>query len=451
MKLEERHLYHIFCAAALFLLILVLIVPGSSGDSRQEKHGASRPETKTDGQGGNETKQGQGAKGGSLEEADGNPLIRVLLRGNGFKEEVHAYVGVSAPGGLIVAYGELQSETAPGEVFQAAADHPFLAGGAVRISAKQPGEKITVTTLTRGYGTPSYNGVLELIPAAGGVALVNELPMEQYLYGVVPSEMPAFYEMEALKCQAVSARSYVYNQMKTYAYPQYQAHVDDSVAFQVYGNSETKDSVIRAVDETAGKKLWYKGQVATTYYFSTSSGQTTDMSAWGNELNEGNAYLQSICVANDGGDFEKELPWYRWEAVVPRQTMSNLISANTKTDIGNLRHLEVTKRGAGDVVLQIQAQGDKGSVTIDTENKIRRALGGSGYCITKNDGTVIDSKELLPSAFFTIEEQPDQYIIRGGGYGHGIGMSQNGANEMAKQGMKCEEILKTFYRGVSVE
>ena len=103
------------------------------------------------------------------------------------------------------------------------------------------------------------------------------------------------------------------------------------------------------------------------------------------------------------------------------------------------------------MALELLAEGDGGSVVVETENKIRRALGGSGYEIMKQDGTLTPARELLPSAFFTIEEQPDQIIVRGGGFGHGIGMSQNGANEMAKQGMCCEEILKTFYCGVSIE
>ena len=88
---------------------------------------------------------------------------------------------------------------------------------------------------------------------------------------------------------------------------------------------------------------------------------------------------------------------------------------------------------------------------METENKIRSALGGSGYTIEKQDGTVVNGSRLLPSAFFTVEKQNGNYIIHGGGYGHGIGMSQNGANEMAKQGKTYRQILTTFYTGVTVE
>ena len=103
------------------------------------------------------------------------------------------------------------------------------------------------------------------------------------------------------------------------------------------------------------------------------------------------------------------------------------------------------------MALEIRASGEKGSVTVETENKIRRALGGEGYEITKQDGSVAASSELLPSAFFTIEKSGDLFVIQGGGFGHGIGMSQNGANEMAKQGMDYRKILTLFYQGVTIE
>ena len=112
--------------------------------------------------------------------------------------------------------------------------------------------------------------------------------------------------------------------------------------------------------------------------------------------------------------------------------------------------MEVTKYGPGGVAQQIVVTGELGSVTVDTENKIRTALGGNGYTIEKQDGTVIDSMALLPSAFFTVEYQDGNYVLDGGGFGHGIGMSQNGANEMAKKGKNYLEILTTFYHDVEV-
>lgn len=435
MKFKEQYIYYGLCAVTAMLLIVAVI------NKREMKQDQLR-ETK---------KQEQSQEQKKAEETDvGNAVIRVLIRGEGFREELHEKVGITAPGGLVIEYGGGREELEAQAVFEAAADHPYFASGAIRISPRQPGEKLTVTTLTRGYGVPSYGGIIELV-ANGGVAVINEIPFEEYLYGVVPSEMPASYEMEALKCQAVCARSYAYHQMQEMAYPQYQAQVDDSTAFQVYGNSEIQPSVIRAVDETAGQKLWYQGQVAAAYYYSTSCGMSTDMTAWGGSAGEKTAYLKSISISGEQGDYEKELPWYRWEAAIPKTVISDLISEYAETDIGNLTRLEVTERGAGGVALVLVAEGDRGSAVIETENKIRRALGGSGYEIMKQDGSLTPARDLLPSAFFEIEEQPEQIVLHGGGFGHGIGMSQNGANEMAKQGMQYEEILKIFYCGVTIE
>lgn len=435
MKFKEQYIYYGLCAVTAMLLIVAVI------NKREMKQDQLR-ETK---------KQEQSQEQKKAEEKDtGSAVIRVLIRGEGFQEELHEKVGITAPGGLVIEYGGGREELEAQAVFEAAADHPYFASGAIRISPRQPGEKLTVTTLTRGYGVPSYDGIIELV-ANGGVAVINEIPFEEYLYGVVPSEMPASYEMEALKCQAVCARSYAYHQMQEMAYPQYQAQVDDSTAFQVYGNSEIQPSVIQAVDETAGQKLWYQGQVAAAYYYSTSCGMSTDMTAWGGSAGEKTAYLKSMNISGKQGDYEKELPWYRWEAAIPKTVISALISEYAETDIGNLTRLEVTERGAGGVALVLVAEGDRGSAVIETENKIRRALGGSGYEIMKQDGNLTPARELLPSAFFEIEEQPEQIILHGGGFGHGIGMSQNGANEMAKQGMGYEEILKTFYCGVTIE
>lgn len=435
MKFKEQYIYYGLCAVTAILLIVAVI------NKREMKQDQLR-ETK---------KQEQSQEQKKAEEKDvGNAVIRVLIRGEGFQEELHEKVGITAPGGLVIEYGGGREELEAQAVFEAAADHPYFASGAIRVSPRQAGEKLTITTLARGYGVPSYGGIIELV-ANGGVAVINEIPFEEYLYGVVPSEMPASYEMEALKCQAVCARSYAYHQMQEMAYPQYQAQVDDSTAFQVYGNSEIQPSVIQAVDETAGQKLWYQGQVAAAYYYSTSCGMSTDMTAWGGSAGEETAYLKSISISGEQGDYEKELPWYRWEAAIPKTVLSALISEYAETDIGNLTRLEVTERGAGGVALVLVAEGDRGSTVIETENKIRRALGGSGYEIMKQDGNLTPARDLLPSAFFEIEEQPEQIILHGGGFGHGIGMSQNGANEMAKQGMGYEEILKTFYCGVTIE
>ena len=370
----------------------------------------------------------------------------------GFSHIAHPEVEVQAESGLRIIYGEQTEECKAGEALHITPQDARFQAGSIQVESKKEGEKITVSSLKRGYGVPAYRGKLELFSTAEGIVIVNELSLEEYLYAVVPSEMPASYKLEALKAQAVCARSYAYNQSRGYSYPEYQAHVDDSVSFQVYGNSLEKETTIQAVDETRGEKIWYKNKVATAYYYSTSSGKSASITAWGCEFNAENQYLKSIDICDKNGmAYERDLPWYQWKAVVPEQTMSDLVELNTGTEIGTLLNLAITQKGDGGIVQELTAVGTTGKVVVATENKIRRMLGGSGYKITKQDGTVINSTSLLPSAFFTIEKRDRVYTISGGGYGHGIGMSQNGANKMAKEGKSYKEILKVFYTGVKIE
>lgn len=411
-----------------------------------------------------------------------NPLIRVVIKTDGFKQIAHSEVKLSAEFGLNVIVkstrdtrdkvknligsqtSEIIQEIAAGEILTLTPDHELFKYGSIRVVSKTKlsdstvqttssvSARITIDSLNRGYGTPSYRGIMELYSTPEGIVIVNELPVEEYLYAVVPSEMPASYETEALKCQAICARSYAYCQMLTYGYPEYYAHVDDSVSYQVYGNSKEQESTTRAVNETIGKKLWYQNQVVKTYYYSTSCGHSTDVEAWGTKQSESNQYLQGVSICDEQGNaYERSLPWYKWEAEIPQKTLENLIELNTGKDIGELKNIEITNQGAGGIALQLTVTGTTKTITVETENKIRAALGGSGYQIKKQDGTVIQSTKLLPSAFFTIEKIGKSYIIEGGGYGHGIGMSQNGANEIAKTGKTYEQILQFFYSGTQVK
>ena len=378
-----------------------------------------------------------------------NPDIRVLLLSTGYQNEAHPLVSVSSGAGLVVESGTGQEEIPAGQVLDIRPDDARFAGGVIRLRARDGGD-LTVHSIERGCGQPSYQGTLELRPTAEGVILINELPVESYLCRVLPSEMPASYELEALKAQAVCARSYAYRQMESFGYPEYEAHVNDSTDYQVYGNSAAQETSNRAVEETAGQVLCFQGQIVTAYYYSTSCGRTTSLEAWGTPPDAQNQYLQSVEVGDGAGDYEKDLPWYRWEAKIPVQTLSNLAGLNLRQDLGMLTKVEVTKRGPGDVALEVTFTGEKGSAAVQTENKIRRAFGGSGYEIIRQDGTSAASGSLLPSAFFTVEKSGDTFVIRGGGYGHGIGMSQNGANEMAKKGKSCQEILQLFYPGTEI-
>ena len=377
-----------------------------------------------------------------------NPKIRVLLMTTGYTRALHTEVKVSGKEGLILRIGAKKVSVPAGKTVTIKASNRRLKKHTIKIRARKG--TVQVKSIRRGYGTPSYSGTLELKSAGKKIALINELTVEDYLCAVVPSEMPVSYKLEALKAQAVCARSYAYRQMENYAYPKYRAHVNDSTDYQVYGNSKQADSAVKAVRQTAGETAKYKGKIATTYYYSTSSGRTTTTAAWGSTSSAATGYLKSVSVCGKNGDYEKNLPWYRWTVDVTAARLSTILYKNTGKDVGSIRKIYISKRGPGKVALELKVKGDKGNLTIKTENKIRSALAGD-YDIRKQDGSKVKFRTLLPSAFITITKKKSQIHIRGGGFGHGIGMSQTGANEMAKQGKTYKEILKLFYSDITVE
>lgn len=141
--------------------------------------------------------------------------------------------------------------------------------------------KLFVQGLNRASKDAGYAGKFEIRRTDQGFVLINEVPLEEYLYAVVPSEMPSGYPKEALKAQAICARTYAYGRILRAGYPEYGAHLDDSTAYQVYHNIEEQASTNQAVKETYGLALiTAQGETAETYYYSTSCGRGTDMNAW---------------------------------------------------------------------------------------------------------------------------------------------------------------------------
>lgn len=378
--------------------------------------------------------------------------IRVLIMSTGYHHITHEKIILTSKGGMVIQYSNKKESIKAGDALEIAPADRRFSNGSIRIFPGKADNKITIKNLRRGYGAPSYRGSLELYSTAEGLVLVNELDVEEYLYGVVPSEMPASYEIEALKAQAICARNYAFSQMQSYGYSKYRAHVDDSTSYQVYNNSKEHKSTNQAVKETKGIHLYYRNQVVTTYYFSTSCGRTTTQEAWGTKSSKKNAYLAATQIKDaDGNAYEKNLPWYHWTMCISENEMQRVLELNTGTEFGTLKDVFVSKTGGGRVAIQIKAVGSKKTIVIDTENKIRRALSGSNAPIIRADGSKVSSGELLPSAFFTIEKKNGSYQIEGGGLGHGIGMSQNGANEMAKKGKNYREILQLFFHDVEIK
>lgn len=305
-----------------------------------------------------------------------------------------------------------------------------------------------VNSITRANGHPVYEGELEVIETDQGYLLINELPVEDYLKYVVPSEMPPGYEMEALKAQAVCARTYAYRQIQEKALVQFCADVDDSVNFQVYNNQAADERASQAVQETSGEIMTYEDEPIIAYFFSTSSGATSTDEVWEEET--------APCLKSVVSDYDSDMPWYRWNVSFTKEQV-NACLQNHGYDIGDIKDIQVTRRSQGGAAVSCDFIGTEDTVTVENELNIRKLLSPYGISIERQDGSVVTDFNLLPSAYFESEPYYDEngevqgFTFEGGGYGHGVGMSQNGANGMAKQGAGYLEILNYYFDGFTLE
>ncbi len=403
------------------------------------------------------------------EREDAADRIRVLIMGNGFESRYHEKIEITCPGSIKKIQGDSETMLDPASVISVTSGDGTCSERL--ILEPQDGSELTVNSLVRAQGTPSYGGRLEILDTENGLVLVNEIDMEAYLKKVIPSEMPSSYEKEALKAQAVCARTYAFVQSRSNSYSEYGAQIDDSTQFQVYNNVDPDEKTAQAVQETYGKMLYYNGNPITAYYFSTSCGTTTNAAIWDSDP-EATPYLRCLSLQTarsrlsfasekafasfikkkDFPAYDASYPLYRWNF----RTNGTIIASHVG-GVGKITGVSVTERGPGGVAMKLLVKGSEGETTISGQNAIRSALGDASLTLTLMDGKTSDGWSLLPSGFLAIEETGTdeqgvvQFRVYGGGYGHGVGMSQNGAQGMAKAGMGYEEILKYFYDGVTIE
>lgn len=429
--------------------------------------------------------------------------IRVLVRNEGFAGYYHESLSLTADTEYKVSWGEESRVLKAGETFTLeAGDNSY---GAERISivpAALTG-RISLLSMRREYGNPSYRGTLEIEKRAEGYVAVNELLLEEYLYAVVPSEMPAYYPAEALKAQAVCARTYAYKSMVQAGLGQFGAHVDDSTSYQVYNNIEENAETSAAVRDTKGQVMFYGDIVPGAYYYSTSCGYGSNAAIWSNNnpedfpylsarhiasgsqegvadadaMMEEEAFYQYITKVNEN-DFEKEEGWYRWtydleqlDTGLLRSRMQERMGVNpqlvlvegtdgspmeTIPELGKVKEISITKRNAGGAAAELVVKGESCTVRVLTEYNLRFVLSDGVTKVNRQDGSQTGPAALLPSAYLVIEPKMEGdavtgYSCIGGGYGHGVGMSQNAAKNMAEAGYTSDDILTFFYEGIHIE
>ena len=428
-----------------------------------------------------------------------NAKIRVLICSSDYEERYHQKLLVSSEAGLICQVGQQYYECTPQQKLLLTAKQ--LQDKEAVIWTKQDG-MICLENVTRNEEI-QYRGKMECYGTNEGIILVNELPVEEYLYGVVPSEMPSSYPMEALKAQAICARTYAYYHKQSYAYPEWNANVDDSTTYQVYKNISETEETKNAIDATRGVVLTCKGELIESFYYATSSGYSSGYEAWGTEeekeyLQVKSLALQDVAVttmtpvsdsfSTDEGSYRKYIDqgkekdveyresWYRWNyntsidgktflqkvydmAQVQSEhitiTAKNKKVNQTLVEESGIQKIQVAQRLESGLVQEVRIETQHYEVSVRTQHIIRQLFAKNGESVIRRDGTEYELGELLPSAYFYIDcIQGDAYVerleIRGGGFGHGVGMSQNGAKCLAQNGVNAEEILRFYYHEIQL-
>jgi len=334
-------------------------------------------------------------------------------------------------------------------------------------SSRNP-PRVTVASTARVLigGTTQYRGVAEVMRnAAGTLAGIDEVGMEEYLYGVVPRELgPSTYpEAEAQKAQAVAARTYASANLGKHWNNGYDllATVQD----QVYGGAAAEQSIsTSAVNATAGLVATYNGALINALFYATSGGKTSNSedvfsvtepylrSVWdapaGQELSSTTALLNDLRTPTWTGAYSSWHSYHRWSYTWTRAQMSCVVGDFANQPVGNVTAINILSRNAvSGRVTQIQFVTDQGTFT-ETGTAIRAAMpyiNGSGI------------PTLLPSTLFVIDRLTDAsgnltgYRVYGGGNGHGAGMAQTGAVGMARAGLTYDQILKKYYTGIVIE
>lgn len=368
--------------------------------------------------------------------------------------------------------------------------------GIIVLSSNKP---IGILNLNR-KGTPArYSGMIELRKTKNGDKFhtINVVNLDDYLKGSVPNEMPVSFGLEALKAQAIAAKNYVTKSKISEYYD-----VVDSTQSQVYyGYNSNTDISNKAVDETKGIYALYNQQPISALYFSTSPGITDNWSDVFGTPNTHNPYpylkarydnpyqkplntekdVQEFYSSKAGG-FDTNSPKYRWSLEYSKDELENTLKntlfeqsktgnvmpkLNSPDDFKDLIDIKPIKRTQSGKIIELEILAQSGNYKVKRELSIRKLfkkensfLPSANFyiettkAINEDISAPIPTKENIFSTIddiFTIKNNPVvSYKLIGGGFGHGVGMSQFGAYHLSKSGKKFPYILKHYYSGITL-
>lgn len=323
-----------------------------------------------------------------------------------------------------------------------------------------------------------YRGAINIIWSSNQELfnVINEIYIEEYLLGVVPSEMPDSFNLEALKTQAITARTYALKNKDRFKKEGFD--LCDTSMSQVYGGflaEKTKST--QAVNDTFGIILNFQGELANTFYHSTSGGLTENIeNVWG-----GNPVPYLVSVESP---YESGSPYYEWVRIFSASETStrinNLLKDRGLSSIGNVINIQVTRRGFSPRILSAKIIGDKNTVEVSGSflksafnlretwayfefdggpGKLVSIIGRDEKIYERTLGEVLNPSQQSSLNSIIIRGRSTEtkiplswqnLTIKGRGWGHGVGMSQWGAQGMAQAGWNYVRILNHFYPGTTL-
>ena len=350
----------------------------------------------------------------------------------------------------------------------------------LRFSPQGDDVSFTLRDVTIGVGfhwerqeEQTFRGTLRLVVEADKVLAINELPVEQYLESVISSEMSATSSPELLKAHAVISRSWLLCQMEKrkregnekgnsfFSFVKKDDELlrwydrEDHTLFDVCADDHcqryqgitraSSPAVAEAIKATRGQVLVYDNELCDARFSKCCGGQTEEFQyCWENIKKP---YLVSVsdpfCHTSDKrilsqvlNDYDQETPdFYEWRVEYTQEELTELVNRKTKLDLGDIVDLVPLDRGMSGRIWRLQIVGTKRSFIIGKELEIRRAL----------------SETHLYSSAFKVKKVDNRFIIKGRGWGHGVGLCQIGAAVMGEKGYDYDDILLYYYRGAEIK
>ena len=356
-----------------------------------------------------------------------------------------------------------------------------MLSGPLRITTQKDGF-LKIDNLKRKSQDALYRGEFRIERVKSKIDefyLINNVELQQYLYSVVPNEMPVNFGLEALKAQAVTARNYALRPRTNNVNSQYD--VTDNTDSQVYFGKNTEHSVsTRAVDETNNIVALNSGQIILALYHSTSGGMTENyenaFNRPGTKIFPANPLpylkavsdieeIQSLEKDDDAAAFYKSFPktfentspYFRWTKVWDKDELSQILNLTLKQmancgfiakmmpyndELGELKEIKVLQRGKSGKIVKMSIIGDKNVFMVEKELVIRKLF--------LKDGKILPSANVVFDSIYDEDGNLAEIDAFGGGYGHGVGMSQFGAGYLAKNNKSFEYILHHYYKNIQL-